>query len=399
MKKIVIVILALVMTFLFISCGNIEIKIQDQGENEKEEQTEAEMPEDNEETIPEGEEINLWERYDIAGKLYEKVVSDYAGKGIELDSYPDIYGMTKCEGGDNLWIVFYYVYDTNEKILALTDCSNVLGETTVEYDDMYFIIDGSERSLETTYENGIAVLKNEEAGEKLTVDFENGTYEHEFSLNEKSIDHTEESPDKKYSLITLNNSAFFDNYKHNILLQNNETGEIRYLTTLYGYNKVNGEVGFLKNGDIYEYNRETLKVYSPETLEVIFDINDNFKLGTMENGNNRWLYSFRRDPDDFTYTIVYAYFNKEGGYDTWEAEGYDCYYTNYRIGFLDKDGNILESYDTYMAVCGDELGYFDVSMRFSDDAITLIAIGNTEEKITTTGVFDMKTKYFTVDRK
>lgn len=385
MKKIVIVILALIMTFLFISCGNIEIKIQDPGENEKEEQTEAENETEQPETRKERKDILL----EIGNEL------DEAFRAEEKDfAVPEYYGYSVADESGDTEVFFYYT--ANQRVAALAKNGKLAGKVMIKAEDMDFVIYNTGR--EASLDNGVAVIRNEHYGEVLTIDFNSESYEHEYIVSEESTEAIiGDSPDKKYTLIKLNNSGG-DISANKILLKNNETGEIRYLTTFELMPGNHGEVGFLKNGDIYEYSRETLKVYSQETLEVIFDINDNFKLGTMENGNDRWLYSFRRDPDDFTYTIVYAYFSKENGYDTWEEDGYDHYYTYYRIGFLDKDGNVLESYNTSMPVCGDELGYFDVSMRFSDDAITLVAIGNTEEKITRTGVFNMKTKYFEVQQ-
>ena len=68
---------------------------------------------------------------------------------------------------------------------------------------------------------------------------------------------------------------------------------------------------------------------------------------------------------------------------------------SYQIGFLDKDGNLLESYDMGMGVLSTDFNFADVSMRFSDDTITLFAKGNESDDLYKIGVFDRKTHEFT----
>ena len=236
----------------------------------------------------------------------------------------------------------------------------------------------------------------------INIDFAAGNYSIEDSIEERHLeDRLAESPDGKYSLWSYARLSVGDTLNYNIAIKNNENGELRYFAKGGGMYGGETETGFLRNGDIYYTDFTTLKIYDPETLEVKFDVTENFPLGKLENeGLTRYLMTFRRNPEDFSYIVVYfempencseTEVSDDAG---WRYE----YPFSYKIGFLDPEGNLTESYDTGTAVWGTQFGIQGVSMRYSPEKLTLI-IDSTKFNNGFTGVFDMETKEFTPDFK
>ena len=157
------------------------------------------------------------------------------------------------------------------------------------------------------------------------------------------------------------------------------------------------EAGFFRNDDIYCTSLGELKIYNPETKQLKLDVGKKFPLGFFEEEQmHRELLTFRRDPNDFSFIVVY--FEVENGYETKEVT--DSLGTReelpatYKIGYLDKDGNLLESYDTGVGVW---LGRYnmvrEVSMRYSADILTL-TVG--DDTVGFVGTFDRTTHEFSV---
>ena len=247
--------------------------------------------------------------------------------------------------------------------------------------------------------NGLTVTMTDmKIGEKLVIDFDKETYEHFFCPTEESLDYEfGTSADKKYTLWKLHPVGRGDISRYRLALQNNGTGEIRVIEKagirggIYGGY---GGAGFFQNGEIYVYSTDWMIVFDPETLEMTFDMSENFPIG--RGGGYRKLLCFRRDPVNFSYVVIYM--NADN--DTVELSDtkYEGIYegnNSYQIGFLDKDGNLLESYDMGMGVLSTDFNFADVSMRFADDTITLFAQGNKPNDLYKIGVFDRKTHEFT----
>ena len=94
--------------------------------------------------------------------------------------------------------------------------------------------------------------------------------------------------------------------------------------------------------------------------------------------------------------VVFEYENGIGWYDIdGNPTGHDgianC---NYKIGFLDPEGKLVESYDTGYGIRSDPFGINNVEMRYSEDKLTIFAIGG-KGGVSFEGTFDMKTKKFT----
>ena len=236
---------------------------------------------------------------------------------------------------------------------------------------------------------------------ELTLDFENQTHKLEHKpTGANTTDGIKpiRSSDGKYVIYHFGGNGAGDIYHYHLSLWNTETKEYSYLGEIGGmYGGYNG-IGFLKNSDIYRYDMYNLEIIDPKTLEVKFDINDNFPLWyDEETDSGRRLLIFRRNPEDFSYIVVYfEYENGIGWYDIdGNPTGHDgianC---NYKIGFLDPEGKLVESYDTGYGIRSDPFGINNVEMRYSEDKLTIFAIGG-KGGVSFEGTFDMKTKKFT----
>lgn len=236
----------------------------------------------------------------------------------------------------------------------------------------------------------------------LTLDFAKQTHSIEYKPTDTLVDMEQEpitSSDGKYSIYTFGFNGAGDVFGYHLSLRNNETKSHKYLGESGGmYGGYNG-IGFLKNSDIYIYSFTELRILDPETLETKFDINKNFPLYyDKETDSGRYLLTFRRNPNDFTYIVVY--FEYENGIE-WYYEGNgvddnergDC---NYKIGFLDAEGSLIESYDTGAVIRSDPFGICSVDMRYSEKELRIFA-SDRRGQIVFEGVFNMETKKFTVN--
>ena len=97
--------------------------------------------------------------------------------------------------------------------------------------------------------------------------------------------------------------------------------------------------------------------------------------------------------------MVYYEFDGDYSWKEVESEKYGWHEeadVNYKIGFLDAEGKLLESYDTGVPVWGDMFGIHRVDMRYSPEKLTLIVRNSGKGQSGFDGVFDMETKEFTV---
>ncbi len=247
---------------------------------------------------------------------------------------------------------------------------------------------------------GVATYRFSYFAMTLTLDFKNQTHKLEYAPTEVNIEDDSErilSSDGKYMIYTFGRNGAGDIVYSHAAVRNNETLKHKYFGEIGGmYGGYNG-IGFLKNSDIYYQTLYGLEIFDPETLEVKFDINKNFTLGHNEDTNSgRGLLTFRRDPDDFSYIVVY--YEYENGIKWYDYQGNfvghdgigDC---NYKIGFLDSEGKLIESYDSGQGILSDPFGICEVEMRYSENELTLFVTGG-KGGTSLLGVFDMETKEF-----
>ena len=157
-------------------------------------------------------------------------------------------------------------------------------------------------------------------------------------------------------------------------------------------------VGFLKNNDYYIFSEHSLKISDPLTFETKFDINKNFPLGyDSETDSERGILTFRRNPEDFSYIVVYYEYengNTYGNKKINDTLSYECLLDcNYKIGFLDSEGNLIESYDSGIPIVTGSFGLEEVNMFYSEEKLTLFVSDRRGNSIFSI-IFDMETKEF-----
>jgi len=236
----------------------------------------------------------------------------------------------------------------------------------------------------------------------LALDFEKNTHSLVYAPDDSVIDPEQEpitSPDGKYSIHIFGRYGGGDVVYQHLSLRNNETKEHTYLGTDGGmYGGYNG-VGFLKNNDIYIFSGHELRIFDPETVEVKFDINENFPLGyDSETESGRGLLTFRRDPEDFGYIIIY--YEYENGIEWTMTERNSVIYEkgscNYKIGFLDSEGNLLESYDSGIGIASSPFGLEEANLFYIENEKLTVFVSDRRDNPIFAITFDLKTKEFTV---
>ena len=257
---------------------------------------------------------------------------------------------------------------------------------------------GTEEKPALIVKGDVAIFRFPYFAMELTLDFKNQTHKLEYKPTEMNMSEDSapiRSADGKYTIYSFGFNGAGDIIGCHVAIRENETKKHFYLGEKGGMYGGYGGLGFLKNNDIYSYSLSELKIIDPKTLEIKFDINKNFPLGyNKENDSGRGLLTFRRNPEDFSYIVVYYEYESEiqwGGADVAQ----NC---NYKIGFLDSEGNLLESYDTGCGILAGSFGICNVEMRYSEEELTVIAFGD-RGGVCFEGVFNMETKEFKVINK
>ena len=247
----------------------------------------------------------------------------------------------------------------------------------------------------------IVTLRSDVLAMTLTLDFEKGTHKLEYTPHDMFIDMEQEpitSADGKYSIYTFGRNGGGDYISFHLSIRDNETREHKYLGRDGGMYGSNNGVGFLKNNDVYFYSDYQLRIYDPKTLEVKFDITEKFPLGyDRETDSARGILTFRRNPEDFSYIIVY--YEYENGIEWTMTEENSVIYEkgncNYKIGFLDSEGNLLESYDSGIGIASSPFGLEEANMFYSEDELKIFVSDRRDNPLFTI-TFDLKTKEFSV---
>ncbi|MBQ6877792.1 MAG: hypothetical protein IJO22_05265 [Oscillospiraceae bacterium] len=344
--------------------------------------------------------------FEFRGETF--VHTGYEATGLESGAEIDFYDETNLKNGDyNLKITGCSVSGTEETRSYMAFLSeNGKNEKIMMFDGSNFSDPNySGESEPPTFEvNGdIVTYRHDYFAMTMVLDFAKQSQKIKYEPTDAIIDEDTEkskSADGKYSIHTFGLYGAGDVLNYHISVRNNETGNHIYLGTGGGMYGGSGGYGFLKNNDIYFYSLSDLTIHNPETGEVIFSIDKNFPLGFNKATEiGRGLLTFRRDPKDFSFIVVYFEYEKMLEWHDYEGnpsgDGFgNC---NYKIGFLDSEGNLLESYDTKYPIISDPFGLCNVDMRYSEEELTLIVSGRRGETVFS-GIFDMETKEFRTKR-
>lgn len=242
----------------------------------------------------------------------------------------------------------------------------------------------------------LTVKTGEHPTYNVLVNFEKQTAEAWFSdIKEEYLEFTEKvSPNGKYSLYEGAYYGGGDIAFSSVFLKDNSTNEFRYFRECGGMYGGFYYFGFLKNSELYYMDSYSLKIYDPSTLAVTFDLGEKFPLGYDESGENlRLLYTFRRDPQNMDFIVIYS----ESPADTmeWGMNGEGANF-NYRVGILDKDGTLLESYDTGKPVLSNAFGFADVSTKLEHNLLHLYFTTRHYDKAFS-GTFNLETHEYKDD--
>ena len=144
--------------------------------------------------------------------------------------------------------------------------------------------------------------------------------------------------------------------------------EKRYIEdTATGQKKYIGEVplnqnagtGFMSNGDVYMLNGYEFAIYDTDMInnQPVFTTRYNFPAGDyLETDRyNRIILAVRRNTSD-EYMVVYTEYS---------AENYNN--RNYKVGVLDRKGNLVRSCETELSVLLGEAGYHQVEIKKISD--------------------------------
>lgn len=224
----------------------------------------------------------------------------------------------------------------------------------------------------------------------VAVNFEKQTADAWFdNIKDEYLDsmHTD-SPNGRYSLYEGAYYGGGDIIYSSVFVKDNSTGEFKYFRECGGMYGGFYYFGFLKNGELYYMDSSTLKIYNPATLAVNFDLSENFPLGYDESGENlRLLYTFRRDPQSMDFIVIYS----ESAVDAmdWGMDDEGANFS-YRVGILDRDGSLLESYDTGKPVRSTFFGIDSVDLSLKGNILHMYFHGG-KGSTDSSGTFNLET--------
>ena len=226
------------------------------------------------------------------------------------------------------------------------------------------------------------------------VNFEKQSAEAWFSdIKEEYLEFTEKvSSNGKYSLYEGAFHGGGDIAFSSVFLKDNSTNEFRYFRERGGMYGGYSFIGFLKNSDIYFMTSQSLKIYNPDTLEKTFDLGKSFDLVYREGEPWRLLFTFRRDPVNMDFIIVYSDISE----DSLDWGNNPSKKFTYRVGFLDKEGKLLESYDTGEFICYGKFHVADVSLKLDGDILHMY-YGWDSRGTYASGTFNIKTHEYKRD--
>ncbi len=189
------------------------------------------------------------------------------------------------------------------------------------------------------------------------------------------------SKDGKYELYYSDSVNLWGTKVKNVVLYEKDTGK-RISLGFINDDNISG-AGFFANGDIYAMDTSGLDVFRCEmTPQPYFTTKTNFAAGDFYYGpEERYIYAIRRDPVDFDYIVVYS----QGESVNDKANAFELTAT-YKVGLLDKEGNLTHSWDTGVNVVHCVNGFEQVYLSVTGENTIEFFVIRGEEELLRCGV-------------
>ncbi len=226
--------------------------------------------------------------------------------------------------------------------------------------------------------------------QSITLDFRKNTASIQYNINPQHLEAKPiaQSSDGMHSLYESSKCNRYDIVYSNIVLKDNQTQAIRFLSTYAGMYDGYLNAGFFKNGEIYVQTLDSFQIFSPDPAVASPSFVFALPFGSLrEEGITRQIYTFRRDPEEKTFIILYSEYPSHD-YQALNSGLFRLNYT-YKVGFCDTEGNLLESYDTFELVQGKDYNLLDMNLWLSGDELAITGLDNEQNK-QLQGVFNLK---------
>lgn len=207
----------------------------------------------------------------------------------------------------------------------------------------------------------------------------------------------EQTAGQRYTFSLENAEGGGDAWSYEVVLTDNETGKTKNLGREYNQSAI-CDYGFFSNGDVYVMNYGGLTVFDTDmdNPNPIFTTKTNFPCTLIDqnsSGHNRYMFSIRRDPVTFEYVVIYGEYEENEDYYSNFLNDFQMKY-NYKIGVLDKDGNLIKSWDTGVPIMFTAFGFENVYMKkVGDSEFEMFVTYKYEERII--GKFNIEIQTYT----
>ncbi len=314
----------------------------------------------------------------------DQYIEGYVRLRVEEDGWQA--GMSNYPGtAAQLALLYHNGELENWMVLSLPDLSPNFNLRADEFEGV------TEANIVTDFAKKQITIEDFMTDSTLTLDFAAGNASLRYDIRPEHVEGLyQTSPNGLYSLGTSSFLGAGDVGTWNIVLRDNLTGRFSFVACSGGMYGGYSNMGFFRNNDVYYQELTSLRIYSPENTQdgPFFRIEDNFPLGELPDKTVRYLFTFRRDPQDMTWLVLYAEGTEEQWYhDEEERPGLFLYSTTYRIGSCAADGTLLESWDTGEKVASSSFGLLNMSMRVNGDKIAVYS-GEAKGSGYIAGVYD-----------
>lgn len=198
-----------------------------------------------------------------------------------------------------------------------------------------------------------------------------------FTKENGSLVYSESSPATVYTHVQNKDDGlrlyqggnFVRGFEQEMFLYNTKTKTSQNLGLVHD-TSATFDYGFMSNGDAYIMNYEEFRTYAIKNNTAVqsFTTSINFPAGGVikEDGTKRYLFAIRRDPVKFDYIVVYGEYIEDEDYYIAHPNNFQMAY-NYKVGLLDKNGNLTQSWDTGVPIMFNSFGFNEVSMFKSSE--------------------------------